>query len=246
MKTLTEWCYQNNRQDILERWSIENEISPSQISFGSEKKMKWVCENNHTWEASPNKMTQRQTTGCPYCSNQKVWRGFNDLAFKFPNIAKEWNYEKNNKLKPDEVTSHSNKKVWWKCDKGHDFQMKISDRTSKRNRNCPYCANRRVLKGFNDLSSVCPAVAKELDPTKNGKKKPDKILSSNSKKYWWKCDKGHEYQAVLNNRVSNGKRKNGCPYCAGRKVLKGFNDIETDRHEIVEEWDVEKKGCVLN
>lgn len=50
MKTLTEWCYQNNRQDILERWSAENEISPSQISFGSEKKMKWVCENNHTWE----------------------------------------------------------------------------------------------------------------------------------------------------------------------------------------------------
>ena len=46
MKTLTEWCYQNNRQDILERWSAENEISPSQISFGSEKKMKWVCENN--------------------------------------------------------------------------------------------------------------------------------------------------------------------------------------------------------
>lgn len=115
MKTLTEWCYQNNRQDILKRWSAENEISPSQISFGSEKKMEWVCENNHTWEASPNKMTQRQTTGCPYCSNQKVWRGFNDLAFKFPDIAKEWNYEKNNKLKPDEVTAHSNKKVWWKC-----------------------------------------------------------------------------------------------------------------------------------
>lgn len=245
MKTLTEWCYQNNRQDILERWSAENEISPSQISFGSEKKMKWVCENNHTWEASPNKMTQRQTTGCPYCSNQKVWSGFNDLASKFPDIAKEWNYEKNNKLKPDEVTSHSNKKVWWKCDKGHDFQMKISDRTSKRNRNCPYCANRRVLKGFNDLSSVCPEVAKEWHPTKNGKIKPDQILSSNSKKYWWKCDKGHEYQAVLNNRVSNGKRKNGCPYCAGRKVLKGFNDIATVRPEIVEEWDVEKNGGVL-
>ena len=49
MKTLTEWCYQNNRQDILKRWSAENEISPSQISFGSEKKMEWVCENNHTW-----------------------------------------------------------------------------------------------------------------------------------------------------------------------------------------------------
>lgn len=46
------------------------------------------------------------------------------------------------------------------------FKLKISDRTSKRNRNCPYCANRRVLKGFNDLSSVCPAVAKEWHPTK--------------------------------------------------------------------------------
>lgn len=244
MKTLTEWCYQNNREDILERWSEENQISPNQISFGSVKKIKWMCENNHTWEASPNKMTQKQTSGCPYCSNQKVWVGFNDLYSNFPDIAKEWNYEKNN-IKPEGVTSHSNKKVWWKCDKGHEFKMMINDRTAKRRKNCPYCANRRVLKGFNDLSSVCPEVAEEWHPIKNGELKPDQILSSTSKKCWWMCEKGHEYQATLNNRVSKGKRKTGCPFCAGKQVLKGFNDIATVRSEIVNEWDAEKNGGIL-
>ena len=245
MKTLVEWCYQNNRQDILERWSIENVISPNQISFGSTKKAKWVCSNAHTWESSPNKITQKQTSGCPYCSNQKVWVGFNDLHSNFPDVSRQWNYEKNCGLKPDEVTSHSNKKVWWICDKGHEFQMKVNDRTAKKRKNCPYCANKRVLKGFNDLSTVCPEVAREWHPTKNGKVTPDQVFASNSKKYWWICDKGHEYQAVLNNRVNNGKKKNGCPICAGRQVLQGFNDIVSVRPEIAKEWNIEKNGGIL-
>lgn len=245
MKTLAEWCYENNRQDIIERWSKENVISPNQISFGSGKKIKWTCSNNHIWKTSPNKMTQKQTEGCPYCSNQKVWEGFNDLYSKFPVIANQWNYEKNLELKPTEVTAHSNKKVWWICDRGHEFQMTVGDRTAKKSKNCPYCANRRVLEGFNDLNSICPEVAKEWHPIKNGKMTPNQVLASNSKKYWWICNKGHEYQAILNSRVNKGKRKTGCPFCAGKRVLKGFNDIATIRPEIVSEWNVQKNGGIL-
>ena len=59
------------------------------------------------------------------------------------------------------------------------------------------------------------------------------------------CDRGHEYQACLNNRVNKGKRKSGCPFCAGKRVLQGFNDIATVRPEIVNEWDVERNGGKL-
>lgn len=245
MKTLQEWCYENNRMDILERWSKENDMFPNEIGFGFEKKVKWVCSNNHIWEASPNKITQKQTSGCPYCSSQKVWIGFNDLYSNFPEVAEQWNYDKNLELKPTEVTSHSNKKVWWVCNKGHEFQMAVCDRTAKKRKNCPYCVNKHVLKGFNDLNSICPEVAKEWHPIKNGKMTPDQVLSSSSKKYWWMCDRGHEYQACLNNRVNKGKRKSGCPFCAGKRVLQGFNDIATVRPEIVNEWDVERNGGKL-
>lgn len=41
-----------------------------------------------------------RNTGCPYCGHHKVLVGFNDLATFYPEIAKEWNYEKNFPLTP--------------------------------------------------------------------------------------------------------------------------------------------------
>ena len=235
--TLQEWCEKNNREDILRKWSSENTITPNDLTYGSIIKVKWTCENNHTWEATPNKMTQRSSVGCPYCANKKVWKGYNDLETLFPDVAVEWSKKRNGFLLPSEVTAHSNKTVWWICPKGHEYEAPVSWRTNgKRRRGCPYCANKRVFKGYNDLSTVCPEVAKEWHPTKNGKITPDKVLSSTTKKYWWICPNGHEYQASLNNRVINGKLGQGCPYCSGHQVLKGYNDLASTNPEIANEW----------
>ena len=43
------------------------------------------------------------------------------LLFSSPEIAKEWNYERNGNLKPEHFAANSNKKVWWKCSKGHEW-----------------------------------------------------------------------------------------------------------------------------
>ena len=51
--------------------------------------------------------------GNPYKSGQKVLKGYNDLSTLCPDIASEWNYERNGNLKPDMVTCGTNKKVWW-------------------------------------------------------------------------------------------------------------------------------------
>ena len=40
---------------------------PRLISVGSHKKLKWVCNFNHKWEASPNHRTTRGD-GCPECA----------------------------------------------------------------------------------------------------------------------------------------------------------------------------------
>ena len=71
------------------------------------------------------------------------------LISKRPNLLKEWNYEKNGNLQPDSFSCWSHKKVWWKCDKGHEWQTAISLRS--RGDNCPFCSGRRVLTGFNDF-----------------------------------------------------------------------------------------------
>lgn len=74
----------------------------------------------------------------------KLEKGMNDLPTVNPTLAEEWNYEKNGTLTSDMVTAGSHKKVWWKCDKGHEWEADISSR--KRGRGCPFCAGRRKIR----------------------------------------------------------------------------------------------------
>ena len=76
--------------------------------------------------------------GCPYDACKKVV--YNHLAVTHPLIAKEWHSEKNSKLTPEDVTSESNKKIWWRCDKGHEWQTSVKSRIGRRS--CPYCESR--------------------------------------------------------------------------------------------------------
>lgn len=86
------------------------------------------------------------------------------------------------------------------------------------------CANRRLVPGENDLATVCPDLVKQWHPAKNGTLAPADLFAGTQRKVWWRCEKGHGYQAAVGARTLNGS---GCPYCAGKKVLAGFNDLAT-------------------
>ena len=75
------------------------------------------------------------------------------LAASNPDLVKEWDYDKNAPLTPDNIARAAKKKVWWKCAKGHSWEASINNRTSN-GRGCPYCAGKKVLCGFNDLGTV--------------------------------------------------------------------------------------------
>ncbi|UQT48905.1 zinc-ribbon domain-containing protein [Flavonifractor plautii] len=47
----------------------------------------------------------------------------------------------------------------------------------------------------------------------NPERKPDPgdLTAGTRRKVWWRCDKGHEWQASVLSRTSLG---NGCPVCA--------------------------------
>ena len=97
-----------------------------------------------------------------------------------PQLALEWNQEKNGDLIPEKVTCGSNIKVWWKCKEGHEWEAVIASRSS--GVGCPYCASRKIDKGFNDLESKCPDVAKEWNIEKNKELKPSMVTASSNKK----------------------------------------------------------------
>ena len=185
-------------------------LTPDQVLSGAKRAVWWKCKKGHEWQAMIYSRTFAGS-GCPICSNRKILPGENDLATFFPDIALQWNQERNGTLKPDAVSPYSNKKVWWRCDKGHEYNAEIADRTSA-NTDCPYCAGRKVLKGFNDLQTKEPLIAAQWHSTLNGELTPDQVTCGSNKVVWWQCADGHVWKTPV---YSRGCKKYGCPVCSG-------------------------------
>ena len=218
-----EWNYDKNKG-----------VFPLDVLPNSAKKVWWMCSKGHEWRAIIE--DRNKGNGCPYCAGQKIIQGYNDLQTVNPTLAKEWNYEKNNELTPISVFPNSNKKVWWMCSEGHEWQASINHRSN--GRNCPYCAGKKVLVGYNDLQTINPILSKEWNYGKNTGVTPTDVSPNSDKKMWWKCRNGHEWQATISSRNVGS----GCPYCAGQKVIQGYNDLQTINPILSKEWNYEKNN----
>ena len=238
-----EWDYKHNRG-----------LKPYDVTPHSKRVVWWICSKGHNWQAA---IDSRAKNGCPYCSNKKVLIGFNDLASVNPDLASEWNYKRNLNLrngngelidKPELVTAGSSQKVWWigKC--GHEWQAAIDSR-SCRGYGCPFCSSKKVKRGFNDLETVNPSLAKEWHPTKNGSLMPYEVSAYSSKKVWWKysyddpnTEKHFDFEWISD--IYSRMNGYGCPFLANgnTKVWKGFNDLETVNPSLAKEWHPTKNG----
>ena len=204
--------------ELLEEWDYEKNdqlgIKPQNVKKNTDKKVWWKCEKGHEYKSSIVNRTKSKGTCCPYCSGNKVLKGFNDIASTNPELLKEWDYSKNT-IKPDEVTKGTHKKIWWICSNNHSYEATIPAR--RRGTGCPYCSGNKILVGFNDLATTNPELLEKWNYEKNNKLgiTPKSISKSYSKKVWWKCKNGHEYQRhVYNERKGSGR----CPICKKLKL----------------------------
>lgn len=168
-----------------------------------------------------------------YISNKKE----KSLEESYPLLAKEWNQEKNGSLKPNQVMPNSHKKIWWRCQMGHEWNTTPSHRIE--GSGCPYCSHQKILRGFNDLATLFPHLATEWNYKRN-KINPEAVLGGGWKKYWWICEKGHEWETSIRKRIDG----RGCPVCKGKKIVKGINDFATLCPSLIEEWDYEKNSTL--
>ena len=221
------------KPELAAEWSSKNKtLKPTMVSVGSHKKVIWKGKCGHEWSATV-KSRATNGTGCPYCSHNKILVGFNDLASQRPQIASEWS-ERNYPLKPDMVTVFANRKVWWRCSKGHEWNTLISTRSG--GSGCPYCSGQLLLKGFNDFATTHPQLAQEWSD-RNLPLTPDMINEKSRRNVWWKCREcGYEWQSVVYARVKGTV----CPVCADRAVMEGYNDLATTDAHLLPEWDYEK------
>lgn len=232
-----------NYPELCKEWNYEkNKLKPQNVLPESNKIVWWKCSKGHEWQASI--CNRNKGRGCPICSNKKVLVGYNDLLTTNPELAEEWNYEKNIPLEPQEFSYGAHKRVWWKCKNcGHEWKTSISNRQYN---GCPKCAvlkrvesniKKRAITGETDLLSQFPEISSEWHPTKNINIIPQEISIGSNKAVWWKCIKGHEWKASV---VARTKHNNKCPYCEDKKVLEGYNDVLSLHPDLCEEWNYEK------
>lgn len=211
------------RPELAAQWADPSR-EPSTVTPGSGYKALWRCELGHEWRATV--YSRVSGTGCPVCAGKVVLPGFNDLASQFPDFLVEWD----DKRSPHEVLATSSTKASWRCAEGHVWNAAVYRRTVE-GKGCPTCANRRVAPGFNDLASQYPLLAAEWDDASRG---PETVTPGSDVLVSWKCGLGHTWQMTPNARVSGGQ---GCPVCAGRQVVPGFNDFASQCPELLAEWD---------
>lgn len=203
------------------------------VYIDSKTKVKIKCKKHGIFEQmAGSHIHSKIKAGCPYCARKKVFQGESDLLSQAPDVAKFFNEELNG-CAASEVFAKSNKKYWWNCDNGlnHYYQSKIINKVSRK-QGCPICSGQKLLKGFNDLQTKYPEIAKEWDSILN-ENEPSDYTYGSGHKAWWKCDKcGHSYQSYINVHIRGHK----CPYCSGLKVLSGKNDLATLFPDIAAEY----------
>jgi len=236
-KSLLEFCITENRQELVTQWASDKncDISPSTVASFSRKKVWWICEKGHAYEMAICDRTFRHRS-CPYCSGNRVLVGFNDLGTVNPKLANEWHPTLNEDLTPQMVSAGSNKKVWWLCEKKHEWQAAIDGRNS--GANCPFCANKIIIAGENDLETTNPDLARQWHPTKNAPLTPKEVFPGSSRKVWWICEKKHEWQALISSRNDGA----GCPVCASKIIIPGENDLASQYPDIAAQWHPTKNG----
>ena len=139
-----------------------------------------------------------------------------NLADTYPEIAAEWNYERNYPLVPENVAPHSSEKVWWICSKGHEWQTRVGSRTANGTA-CPICAKVGLPKqSKTNLATYRPDVANMWDYEKNGELKPSIVGGKSSYQVWFRCPIcGHNWNETINHVV---RRQYICPKCKDKSL----------------------------
>ena len=207
--TLREFFVSN--PDVAEQFSSKNDVSVLDRTVGSNMKAWWWCDKYGCEYEKVISSKVKNPGSCSVCNGSLVFPGFNDLGTVRPDIAGEWDVEKNGGVLPSEVKFSSGRKFWFRCSVcGFSFCTALSHRTSSGS-GCPQCAHRRRLKdkGYVLVSEVGGAMSAMF---RGG---ADMVISSDSFTVVdWECGVGHVWRQAPRDFV-------GCPLCGGDRLVVG-------------------------
>jgi len=150
--------------DLAQQWhpTKNRGALPSEVPPNGKTTVWWKCSqaSDHEWRAPI--YSRASGVGCPFCANRKV-SYTNRLSTIFPELIKEWDFDKNTHLSPDKITIGSAKYAWWICQREstHRWRTIVRRRTQKNGSNCPFCTSQTSepeIRLYVELLSIFPNV----------------------------------------------------------------------------------------
>lgn len=149
----------------------------------------------------------------------------NHLMITHPELAKEFDEEKNVGLKIENITYGSERKIWWKCQTCNESWCHSVFRRTLGQGECPNCKRERIEK-TTTIACNYPHLIEEWNDELNAPYTPYNVRDSSTKKFHWKCSTcAYEWQAEARSRTYGGT---GCKVCAHkrqREFLKNFQRV---------------------
>jgi hypothetical protein len=215
-------------------------LKPTDVAARSGRNVWWKCPKapDHEWQKPPDGRVE--SPRCPFCTSRRVSRD-NSLAKNRPDLARQWHPTRNGALSPRDVTTQTNRYVWWKCPRGsdHEWRCTVNSRSGRGGNGCPFCSGCRASRA-NNLAAVHPKAARYWHPKKNGVLKPTDVTPSTKRLVWWQCPKGsdHQWQCSVHDRVRVAYQ---CPFCTDRRVSK-TNCLAKLYPKIARQWHPKRNG----
>lgn len=212
--------------ELIKEWVSSNESTLYEYAPNSKYLATWCCPDCGTkWKAPINVRVQGYGK-CPTCNGNKTFKE------RYPELEKF--YAKDNTLPYEDAIVSDYTPRNWICEKDHEFTAsfyKIHDQGFR----CPYCENKKALKGYNDFEHLYPVLAQDYDEEKNGNKASEVVVSYRN--VYFKCKNGHSFvRPIIRHVELNGQ----CPICSGTVLKKGSNDLATIYPAVILFWDYEK------
>lgn len=220
----------SHRPDLAEEYSASNPLAPDEITAKSGRRVLWNCGKcGEEYTAVVNKRTDRGT-GCPVCAGRVLKTGVNDLATLRPELAALWATDENGMTAHEVLAGNSKEKFAWNCSRAPHVHRAALHEMVKNPQRCNVCSGHAVVPGVNDLASQRPDLVPQWDTVNSHG--PDTVSANSGVRVWWKCQEcGHR------SHVSPDQRgQYGCQACAGNALVKGVNDLASQRPDLAAQW----------
>lgn len=156
----------------------------------------------------------------------------------FPQLITEWISEENIHTVPQ----FSSKEITWKCENGHEWTSKVSERTRKR-AGCPHCTKEHFYERSKRRKPVRETSLGALFPELVGEWDDERDIFSfgpySNEVVKWVCKYDHRWTSPIKSRTHGNEK---CPTCEGMDKIQKSLGIKYQH--LIPEW--ADKDCIFS